>query len=242
MGLGSNRLTFRTENIDFIRAAVEAGIGVIDTAHLYTGGQSEETIGEALHGLSHSKTIVGTKGGFNAGEGRPDVLADQIETSLRRLRVDVIDLYYLHRVDPQNPLADSLAVILGYVERGQIRNVGLSEVGIERIERARGVVPITAVQNEYNLSERRWDEVVDYCTHEGIWFVPYRPLHFQASDTLERIARSHAATTNQIALAWLLHRSPMILPIPGTLSIDHVKENLGALDIRLTDGEFASLG
>jgi len=240
IGLGSNRLTPGTQNVAFIRAAVEAGIGMIDTAHLYTGGGSEQTIGEAFAGDSKT-AIVATKGGFGAGEGRPDVLADQIDTSLRRLRTSVIDLYYLHRVHSDTPLEDSFGVIRDYVERGQIRHVGISEVTVGQIETARAVVPIAAVQNEYNVSERNWDEVVDYCTREGIWFVPFRPVHVDESGPLARIAQQRGATPRQIALTWLLHRSPMILPIPGTLSIEHVRENLAALDIRLTDEELAAL-
>lgn len=238
MGLGTNRLTHTPHHVDFIRAAVEAGIGVIDTAHLYTGGESEETIGEALAGgRAAGNVIVATKGGFASGDGRADVLRSQIETSLRKLRTSSIDLYYLHRVHPETPMEESLGVLREFVDRGEIRVVGISEVSVEQIEKARQIVPIAAVQNEYNVTQRNWEDVVDFCTREGICFVPFRPLHGDSSSAMERIARSYGATSSQIALAWLLHRSPMILPIPGTLAIDHVKENLGALDIELTDDE-----
>ena len=241
MGLGTNRLTHIPENVAFIRAAVEAGIGMIDTAHLYAGGQSEETVGEAMTG-AHDSTIVATKGGYVAGEGKRDVLAAQIDTSLKRLRATTIELYYLHRVHSETPLEESLGVIKEYVDRGQIRHFGISEVSVDQIEKARAIVPITAVQNEYNVSQRKWEDVVDYCTREGIWFVPFRPLHFEDGGPLGRIAANRGVTPGQIALAWLLHRSPLIFPIPGTLSIAHVKENLAALDIQLTEEELAALG
>jgi pyridoxine 4-dehydrogenase len=184
---------------------------------------------------------VATKGGFNPGTGRPELLRAQIEESLRRLRTDSIALYYLHRVDPETPLEESLGAIKEYQVSGKIRHVGLSQVGIEQIERARQVVEIAAVQNRYNLSERASDDVVDYCAREGIVFVPYFPLHGAGSPGLADIAERHGATPAQIALAWLLKRSPVMLPIPGTLSLDHLKENLGALEIELSDAEFQRL-
>jgi pyridoxine 4-dehydrogenase len=240
IGLGTNRLTNTPDHVAFIRTAVEAGIHVIDTAHTYVGGESEETIGAALSD-GGSSAVVATKGGMGAGRGHPDALRSQIETSLRRLRTDSIALYYLHRVDPETPLEQSLGAIREYVDQGQIRHVGLSEVGIEQIERARKIVPIAAVQNRYNLSERGWDDVVDYCTRERICFVPFFPLHGDGGPALARIADQRAATPSQIALAWLLRRSPMMLPIPGTLSVNHLKENLGALEIELTDEELQRL-
>ena len=241
IGLGTNRLTQTKENVEFIRQAVAAGIGLIDTAHLYTGGQSEETIGDALSPPPDGR-IVATKGGFRPGEGRPDVLRGQIEDSFRRLRTDAIELYYLHRVDPETPLEDSLAVIKEYRDQGKVRHVGLSEVGIEQIERARELMPIVAVQNRYNLSERAHDEVADYCAREGLVFVPFFPLGGDGGPALAEIAERHGATDVQIALAWLLRRSPAMLPIPGTLSLEHLRENLGALEIELADDEFDALG
>jgi aryl-alcohol dehydrogenase-like predicted oxidoreductase len=237
VGLGTNRLTNTPEHVAFIREAVAAGIRHIDTAHLYTGGESEAVIGWA----SPDGALVATKGGYRPGEGAPRVLNSQIEESLRRLRTDSIDLYYLHRVDPETPLEVSLATIAEHHENGTIRRVGLSEVSVEQIERARELLPITAVQNHFNLSERKYEEVVDYCTREGIVFVPFYPLKGGAGLAAAEIAMRHNATERQIALAWLLKRSPLILPIPGTLSLDHLKENLAALEIELSDDEFEAL-
>jgi len=240
IGLGTNRLRHTFRNVQFIRQVVEEGVNVIDTAHLYTSGDSERTIGEALSPPPDG-CVIETKGGFSPGQGRPEVLSEQIEESLRRLRTETIELYYLHRVDPETPLEKSLGTIKEYRDRGKIRHVGLSEVGVEQIERAREVVPVTAVQNRYNLAERGWDEVIDYCEAEGIVFVPFFPLR-GADGAVKKIARTQGATETQIALAWLLHRSPVMLPIPGSLSIEHVRENVAALDIELSDDELATLG
>jgi aryl-alcohol dehydrogenase-like predicted oxidoreductase len=240
IGLGTNRLTNTRGHVAFVKEAVAAGLSHIDTAHTYTGGGSEQTIGDALSAVSDGY-VVATKGGFRAGEGRPETLRAQIEESLRRLQADSISLYYLHRVDPETPLEESLAAIKEYCDSGNIRHVGLSEVGIDQIERAREVVPITAVQNQYNLSDRRYEDVVDHCTAEGIVFVPFYPLRGDGGNTVEEIAERHGATRAQITLAWLLRRSPVMLPIPGTLSLDHLKQNLAALEIELSDAEFESL-
>lgn len=238
IGLGTNRLTNTPAHAALVKAAVAAGVQMIDTAYSYTGGQSEETIGAALNPIP-DQCIVATKGGGGPDPGgRPELLRAQIEESLRRLRTKRIYLYYLHRVDPQTPLEDSLAAIKEYRDRGQILHVGLSEVGIDQIERARQVVPIAAVQNHYNVSQRKYDAVVDYCDNENIVFVPFFPLRGVGGRTLNEIAERHAAMPQQIALAWLLRRSPAMLPIPGTLSLEHLKENLGALDVELTDSEF----
>src|SRR5919204_6997018 len=187
IGLGTNRLANTPENVAFIKAAVAAGVQLIDTAHLYAGGESEATIGTALSPVPDG-CVVATKGGFRPGTGRPEALRDQIEESLRRLRTKTISLYYLHRVDPETPLEESLGAINEYVDAGKIRHVGVCEVGIEQVERARQVVPITAVQNHYNLSERRWEEVVDYCAGESIVFVPFFPLHGDGGSALTEIA------------------------------------------------------
>src|SRR5437773_2455011 len=213
---------------------------MIDTAHLYTDGDSERTLGAALAPFPEG-CIVATKGGYSHGEGRPSVLRAQIEESFRRLRTDVIDLYYLHRVHPDTPLEDSVGVIAGYHEQGKIRHVGLSQVGVDQIERAREIVPIAAVQNHYNVVESGWDDVIDHCAREGIVFVPYFPLKGADPPALRDIAERRGATSAQIRLAWLLRRSPVTLPIPGTLSIEHLKENLAALEIELTDAEFDAL-
>jgi aryl-alcohol dehydrogenase-like predicted oxidoreductase len=209
IGLGTNCLTHAHEA--FVREAVEAGVRHIDTAHLYTGGESEQTIGAALGG-DREDVVVATKGGYRGAS--PEVLRAEIEQSLRALKTECIALYYLHRVDPETPLETSLETIREYVERGAIRAVGISEVSIEEIERARQVVPIAAVQNRYNTADRRHDDVVDFCEREGIAFVPYFPLG--------------GGGPPQEQLAWLLGRSPVVAPIPGSLSVEHVRANLAA--------------
>ncbi|HKV86404.1 MAG TPA: aldo/keto reductase [Candidatus Dormibacteraeota bacterium] len=240
IGLGTNRLTHTPEHVEFIRSAVEAGVQMIDTAHLYTGTQSEKTIGEAVTGTPNV-VVVATKGGFNPGEGKPDVLRAQIEESLRNLRTEAITLYFLHRVHPDTPLEVSLGAIQEQVDRKKIRFVGISEVDVDQIERARKVLPIHAVQNRYNLADRKWDAVVDYCDEEGIVFVPFFPLREGHSAAVDEVARKHRATPSQVMLAWLLKRSPVMLPIPGTLSLEHLKENLAAQKIELTKAEYESL-
>jgi pyridoxine 4-dehydrogenase len=232
VGLGTNRLT--TEHVAFVREAVAAGLRHIDTAHVYTSGESERAIGEALERTAED-VLVATKGGYGGdGQGKPEVLEAQIEQSLRSLRTDAIGLYYLHRVDPETPLEQSLAAIKAYVDRGAIRHVGISEVTVEQIERARQVVPIAAVQNHYNLAEREHDDVVDHCDREGIAFVPYYPLH-GSGPGVAAAAERLGVTENSVKLAWLLQRSPVVMPIPGTLSIEHLRENLAALELDLGD-------
>jgi pyridoxine 4-dehydrogenase len=240
IGLGTNRLTNTSEHVALVKEAVAAGLGHIDTAHTYTGGESEETIGAALSPVADG-VVVATKGGWGAENGRPDVLRAQMEESLRRLRRETIALYYLHRIDPETRLEDSLGAIREYCDGGKVRHVGLSEVGIDQIERAREVVPIAAVQNNYSLTERKHEDVVDYCAAEGIVFVPFFPLRGVESRQLSEIADRHGVSPAQIALAWLLRRSPTTLPIPGTLSLEHLKENLAALEIELTEAEFVAL-
>jgi pyridoxine 4-dehydrogenase len=242
IGLGTNRLANTPANVAFVKEAVAAGVGMIDTAHSYTGGDSEQTIGAAISSEPES-CVIATKGGGGggSGRGRPEILHAEIEESLRRLRTDRIALYYLHRVDPETPLEESLAAIDEYRERGKIRHIGISEVSIEEIERARAVVPIAAVQNHYNLSERQHEAVVDYCEQENIVFVPFFPLRGDGGRTVQEIAARHGATPVQITLAWLLRRSAAMLPIPGTLSLEHLKENVAALGIELTDAEFEAL-
>lgn len=238
IGLGTNRLRNTRENLALVKEAVAAGLGHVDTAHTYAGGESEETIGAAVSPIPDG-FLVATKGGWNGA--RPEVLRAEIEESLRRLRTGTIPLYYLHRPDPETPSEASLAAIDEYRESGKIRNVGISNVGIDQIERARRVLPIAAVQNPYNLSERKHDEIVEYCAREDIVFVPYHPLRGDGGRPLAEIAERHGATPAQIALAWLLRRSPTMLPIPGTLSLDHLKQNLAALEIELSDAEFQAL-
>jgi pyridoxine 4-dehydrogenase len=241
MGLGTNRLANTADNRAFIAQVAAAGIGVIDTAHLYAGGESEATIGAAL-GQAPDRPMVATKGGFGgAGRGRPDVLRAEIEESLRRLQTDAIELYYLHQVDPETPIEESLGAIAEYRDAGKIRHVAVSNVSVEEVERARAIVPIAAVQNHYSLTKRDSDDVVDYCAEQEVVFVPYFPLRGVQSRVLAEIAERRRATESQIALAWLLRRSPTTLPIPGTLSIEHLRENLGALEIELNDEEYEAL-
>jgi pyridoxine 4-dehydrogenase len=239
IGLGTNRLTNTREHVAFVTEAVAAGVSHIDTAHTYTGGQSEETLGAALAPIP-SGCVIATKGGWDGA--RPEVLGAEIEQSLRRLRTGSIALYYLHRPDPATPLEASLAAIEEYRDCGKIRHVGLSNVGIDEIERGRRVVPIAAVQNRYNLAERGHDDVIDHCEAEGIVFVPYFPLRGLDGAAVTEIAGRLGKTASQIGLAWLLHRSPVVLPIPGTLSIDHLRENLAALEIDLSPADLAAIG
>jgi aryl-alcohol dehydrogenase-like predicted oxidoreductase len=240
IGLGTNRLRNSRENVEFVREAASTGVDMIDTAHTYTNGESEVTIGRALSPIPED-CVVATKGGFGVAEARPEMLRAQIEESLRRLRTERIALYYLHRLHSEVPLEQSLAVLVEYRDAGKIEHVGLSEASVEQVERARGVLPIAAVQNHYNLTERRHEEVVDYCAGAGIIFVPFFPLRGSGPPELGEIAARHGATLAQITLAWLLRRSPTMLPIPGTLSLAHLRENLGACEIELTESEFQAL-
>lgn len=240
IGLGTNRLTDTAENRDFLRRAVEAGVDLIDTAHLYTGGASERALGAALAPFPDD-LVVATKGGYNPGGGRPERLRAELEQSFERLRTDTIALYYLHRVDPGVQLEETLSVLRDYRDAGRIRHIGLSEVAVEQIERARTVLPIAAVQNEYNLSERRYEAVLDFCERENIAFVPFFPLRGAIRAPLDEIASRYEATPQQIMLAWLLKRSPSIAPIPGTLSFEHLRTNLTTLDLELSDEDYATL-
>jgi len=238
IGLGTNRLTEGPENWELLKTAVDAGLNFIDTAHGYTNGESERTIGSALAPFREN-LVVATKGGYR--DGRPDAISAQIEESLQRLQTDAIPLYYLHRPDPEVPLETSLGAISDYRDQGTIRHVGISNFGVEQIERARQVVPIAAVQNHYSRTEREHEDVVDRCAEAGIIFVPYFPLRGQGGRVLTEVARRHDATPEQIALAWLLKRSPTMLPIPGTTSIEHLRDNLGALEIELSDADYREL-
>jgi pyridoxine 4-dehydrogenase len=212
---------------------------MIDTAHNYTNGESERTVGAAVAPFPDGPTVA-TKGGYRPGTGRPDLLREQISQSFESLQTETIALYYLHRIDPETALEDSLGLIKEFHDEGRIEHVGISDVTVEEIESARQVLPIAAVQNAYNLSDRKYDEVVDYCAEHGLLFVPYYPLHGEGARVGE-IADRLGATPNQVTLAWLLRRSPAILPIPGTLSAEHLRENLGALELELSDEDFDEL-
>jgi pyridoxine 4-dehydrogenase len=239
VGLGTNRLKNTGDHAAFIREAVDAGIRHIDTAHLYSGGQSEAAIGAALASGHPEDLVVATKGGYH--DSRPETLAREIEESLERLRTDRIDLYYLHKVHDVASIEDSLAAIVRERDRGRISRIGVSNVDAAQLGRALAVTEIAAVQNHYNLGHREHDDVLDLCAAEGIAFVPYFPLR-DVTPAAREIAARHGATPTQVALAWLLHRSPTTLPIPGTLSIEHVRENLAALDIELDEDDLAALG
>jgi pyridoxine 4-dehydrogenase len=239
IGLGTNRLRNTAEDRDFLQQAVAAGLEFIDTAHLYTRGGSETAIGEALAPFPAELTVA-SKGAFAKGDG-PDDLMRHLELSLERLRTDRIDLYYVHRMHPEHSVEAMVSVLAEAREAGTIEHVGISQVSVEEIELAGTVTPIFAVQNEYSLAQRMHDEVVDLCAERSILFVPFFPLRGGDRETVAAIASAHDATPHQVKLAWLLKRSPAMLPIPGTRSIEHLRENLGALELELTDEEFERL-
>jgi aryl-alcohol dehydrogenase-like predicted oxidoreductase len=239
IGLGTNRLRDTADHAAFVRDAIAAGIRHIDTARLYSRGRSEAAIGAALGCDRPDGVVVATKGGYH--DGHPETIAREIEESLRHLRADRIDLYYLHRVHDDVAIEDSLAPIVRERDRGRIAHIGVSNVDLAQLTRARAVTEIAAVQNHYNLAHREHDDILDLCGTEGIAFVPYFPLRDE-TPALREVAARHGATPAQVALAWLLHRSPTTLPIPGTLSIAHIRENLAALELDLSDDDVATLG
>jgi aryl-alcohol dehydrogenase-like predicted oxidoreductase len=239
IGLGTNRLRDTPDHAAFVRDAIAAGIRHIDTAHLYSRGGSEAAIGAALVSGRPDGLVVATKGGYN--DGRPAAIARDLEDSLRRLRTDRIDLYYLHRVDDGVPIEDSLEIIVRERDRGRIAHIGVSNVDVAQLARARAVTEIAAVQNHYNLAHRDHADVLDLCAAEDIAFVPYFPLRDQ-TPALRKVAARHGATPAQVVLAWLLSRSATTLPIPGTLSLEHVRENLAAFELELSDDDLAALG
>jgi pyridoxine 4-dehydrogenase len=231
-------------------AAVESGVDFIDTADAYGPHTSEVLVHDALKSL-YNKVVIATKGGFErpgpgqwVTNGKPEYIQKAIEGSLKRLGVAQIDLWQLHRVDPKIPVEETLAPVAEAVAAGKIKYVGLSEVEIPDIERARKVLPIVSVQNLYNLGNRRWEKVLDYTEKENIAFIPWYPLAsgpHKLQDSIGRIAAKYNATTAQIALAWLLKRAENILLIPGTGSTEHLKENMGAAKINLTKEDFQIL-
>jgi aryl-alcohol dehydrogenase-like predicted oxidoreductase len=232
-----------------LRRAVELGVNFIDTADSYGPNVSEELIAKALAPYPRD-LVIATKGGWNRpGPGQwthdasPKHLREAAEGSLRRLRLDRIDVYQLHMPDPAVPFEASVETLAQLQAEGKIRFVGLSNVTKEHIERARKIVPIVSVQNRYSFSDREWDYVVDYCERDGLAFIPWFPLAAGrvANMLLERIAKNHQKTPKQVALAWLLKRSRVMLPIPGTSSIEHLEENVQAASLRLTDEECQEL-
>jgi pyridoxine 4-dehydrogenase len=240
IGLGTNRLTDTPETRELLKAAVaETALNHIDSAHLYTDGESERTIGNALSPYPDD-LVVATKGGYEEGGGI-DGFRAELEQSFQSLRTEVIELYYQHRAHPDLTLEDAMAVLDEYREAGRIRHIGISAVTVPEIERARSVAPVAAVQNEYSLVSRAHDDEVDYCAAEGIVFFPYFPLRGDDPPAVAAVAKAHGATPSQIRLAWLMKRSPTIVAIPGTLSLEHLKDNLAALEIELADEEFERL-
>ncbi|CAM5599967.1 oxidoreductase [Streptomyces xanthochromogenes] len=231
-----------------LRRAVERGVTLIDTADNYGPGLAEELVAEALHPYP-ADLVIATKGGVvRTGDsawhiaGRPERLRAMCEASLRRLRVETIDLYQLHRLDPDVPMAEQLGALAELRREGKIRHIGLDSVTPEQLTRALPLAPIASVQNRFNLLDRGSEAVLDLCQRRGIAFLPWFPLANgaltgDAADALDEIARHHRATRSQIALAWLLHRSPVLCPTPGTGSVGHLDENLDAAHVALSDAE-----
>jgi pyridoxine 4-dehydrogenase len=260
LGYGAMRITGpgiwgeppdRNKAKDVLRRAVELGVNFIDTSDAYGPVVSEPLIGEALAPYAKG-VVVATKGGLvRTGPnewiplGRPEYLTQQVELSLRFLKVKRIDLWQLHRIDPSVPVEDSLGAIKRLQQAGKIRHVGLSEVSVAEIERARKVIDIVSVQNEYNIANRKSEDVLNYCETNNMGFIPWFPVAAgelaQPGGKLDQVAQRHKATVAQIALAWLLHRSPVMLPIPGTSSVEHLEENLRAQDVALSNEEFSEL-
>jgi aryl-alcohol dehydrogenase-like predicted oxidoreductase len=234
-----------------LRRAIELGVNLIDTANSYGPEVSERLIAEALHPYPDDLAIA-TKAGLErpgpgqwVSNGDPAYLKSECEGSLRRLRVDTIDLFQLHRVDRRVPIEDSLGALVELRDEGKIRHIGLSEVSVEQIEQAQAVTPIASVQNKYNLGDRSAEPVLEACERQGIAFIPWFPLNTgglaAAGGPLAEAAERHGATPAQLALAWLLHRSAVMLPIPGTSKVDHLEDNLRAAELKLTDEEFEAL-
>jgi aryl-alcohol dehydrogenase-like predicted oxidoreductase len=235
--------------IAVLRRAVELGVNFIDTADSYGPNVSEELIAEALAPYP-SDLVIATKGGWNrpgpnqwTHDASPAHLREALEGSLKRLRLDRIDVYQLHAPDPVVPLDASIETLANMQSEGKIRLVALSNVTVEHIERARKIVPIVSVQNRYSFADREWDNVVDYCESSGIAFIPWFPLGAGrvAGRLLERIAEARQVKPIQVALAWLLKRSPIMLPIPGTSSVAHLEENIQAASLELCEKEYLEL-
>jgi len=260
LGFGAMRITGegiwgwpadRNNALEVLRRAVELGVNLIDTADAYGPEISELLIAQALYPYPEG-LVIATKGGLIrpgpgqwVPDGRPEHLKQAVEGSLKRLRLERIDLYQLHRVDPKVPLEESLGALKEMKDAGKIRHVGLSNVSTDEIQRARKVVPIVSVQNRYNIEDRKSEKVLVYCEKESLGFVPWFPIGggkgLQPENALEKAAKDHGASVVQIALAWLLERSPVMLPIPGTSSIAHLEENVAATKIKLTSAEWKAI-
>ena len=260
MGFGAMRITGpdiwgdppdRAAAKRLLARSVELGINFLDTADSYGPEVSERVIAEALHSYP-AGLVIGTKGGLVRpsarrwdSDGRPEHLRRALEGSLKRLRVERIDLYQLHAPDPQVPYADSIGTLAELQRAGKIRHLGVSNVDAGELEQARRIAPIVSVQNEYNLEDRSSDNVLAACEKAGIAFIPWYPLgagSLLRSGKVRRVAARLGATPAQVGLAWLLARSPLMLPIPGTASIAHLEENVGAAALRLSADDFAALG
>jgi aryl-alcohol dehydrogenase-like predicted oxidoreductase len=261
LGFGAMRITGpgvwgpptdRDEALRVLRRCVELGVTLIDTADSYGPGVSEALVAEALRPYA-AGLVVATKGGFErpgpnrwVANGRPDYLRAQCEGSLRRLRVERIDLWQLHRVDPKVPAAEQFGLLADLVAEGKVRHVGLSEVTVAQVDAARRVVPVATVQNRYNLAERGAEPVLEHCARHGIGFIPWYPLLTgrlaEPGGALADAAARHGATPAQVALAWLLARSPVVLPIPGTSRVAHLEENVAAAALALDAAEVGRIG
>ncbi len=240
IGLGTNRISDNDESRTVLKKAVELGVNFIDTAHRY--GRSEEIIGQTLAPYPEG-VIIATKGGWGE-DNSPGTLGANIDQSLRLLNLETIDLWQLHRADPNTPIEETMKFLKTQQDAGKIQHVGLSEVSVEQIEKARSVLPIVSVQNHYNLETRQHDDVLAYCEKEGIAFIPFFPLghgSLVADSKLNKMADKYDATPTQIGLAWLLKRSPVMLPIPGTLSAEHLASNLAAAEIQLSNEDYQAL-
>ena len=237
----------KKECLATLRRAVELGVNLIDTAESYGPHVSEQLIAEALHPYPKD-LVIATKGGFDRPgpgkwepNGRPERLREELEGSLRRLKLERIEVWQLHRVDSKVPEDEQFGAIREFQREGKVRHAGLSEVTVDQIERARRFFPVVSVQNRYNLADREWEKVLDYCEKETIGFIPWFPLQVgklaDQRGALAKIAERHRATAAQVALAWLLHRSPVMLPIPGTSRVKHLEENIAAASLELSDDE-----
>jgi aryl-alcohol dehydrogenase-like predicted oxidoreductase len=264
LGFGAMRITGngiwgppkdRDEAIRVLRRAVELGVDFIDTADSYGPYVSEDLIREALHdGSGYGDVVVATKGGLTRSGpnvwpplGRPEYLRQCILMSLRRLGVEQIDLWQLHRIDSKTPRDDQFGEIKSFLDEGLARQIGLSEVSVEEIKAAQAFgIPVASVQNRYNLGDRSAEDVLDYCEEQGIAFIPWAPVNAgslaRPGGPLDAVSKEHGeASVSQLALAWLLERSPVMVPIPGTSSVAHLEDNLGAADLKLTDEQYEAL-
>jgi pyridoxine 4-dehydrogenase len=234
-----------------LRRAVELGVNFIDTADSYGPDVSERLIAEALHPYPPG-LIIATKGGLTrqgpeqwAPVGRPEYIRQCVEMSLRRLKLERIDLYQLHRIDPKVPAEETLGALEELRRAGKIRHIGLSEVSTKEIKRAKKIVSIVSVQNRYNLGDREHEDVLDYCEKHDLGFIPWFPVAAgdlaKPGGPLDHAAQKHTATVAQLSLAWLLHRSPVVLPIPGTSSVDHLEENVAAAALKLSPEEWEEI-